>query len=289
MTAWIRALALCGAVATCASALPATAGAKHGKHAKHTKAKKKAAAAPAPASDELTPLVAAPPPAPAPAPAPAVETAPPAPVTRTITAYPDPPERAPAVEAPAPVAPASRAEKKWSLGVQVGAMAPLSVLSAGVAASLGVETTPLDGVPLRAALSVGFERHLAQGARLFLGAPQPRGFDAAATETQTLVPVELGVSWEAWRGGDGALTLGAAYALVPGFTHTAALGAVRDEQGLGQAVSLELGYGHRLGALELRVRARWGLRATSVGPVSNVLELPWYQVVGGTLGLAYLF
>lgn len=241
-----------------------------------------AGGATAPAQEELAPLVpasdlkAAPPPAE------------PAPV-HTIVANPDLPPRpvepAPVAAAPAVVLPAAL-NRAW-LEAWGGVAVPTAVLGVGPAAGLAFELRPWRDAPLRAALRVGFERHLGRGPGLFLSTPQPRGFDPAVGETQLVVPIELGAVWEVVHPGNGALLVGASYSLLPTVSQTLALGAARSETGLGHGVTFELGYGHRFGDVELSLRARWGLRTTSVGPVSAVLEQSWYQVAGGVLTVGY--
>jgi len=240
----------------------------------------------APAQDDLAPLV----------PAAELKRAPePAPTpVRVITANPDPPPRRaepPPVVAAAPVVARPAAlNRAWLTawgGVAVPIAVPVGVLGVGPAAGVAFELRPWTDAPLRAALRVGFERHLGQGAGLFLSTPQPRGYDPAAAETQLLVPIDLGLVWEVVRPGNGALLLGASYSLIPTISQVAALGATGRESGLGHGVTFELGYGHRFGNVELSLRARWGVRTTSVGAVSSVLEQGWYQVAGGVLTVGY--
>jgi hypothetical protein len=139
-------------------------------------------------------------------------------------------------------------------------------------------------LPLLVSFGIGYERHTASAARLFPGAGG--GFDPASLENQNVMPLELGLVFRAWESGTNALSVGASYGLLPTWTETMALGSLKNEQGVGQQVALDVGFEKDLGPVDAYLRARWALRTTDVGFRTSVIELPWYQSIGAVVGIA---
>jgi hypothetical protein len=187
-------------------------------------------------------------PAAATAPAPV---APPTAAPAAVAPLPAPPPPPPMVEAsPVPPPPAPPAPSRWSVGARAGVLVPTASLGAGVA--VGVEAHLRVMGPLLVGLLAGAEAHGGTGPALVPG----RGFDAAAQTSQRLLPVEAQLTWECWRADTQALRLTGAVALLGVWATEHAFGSTTLEQGLGSAFSLEAGYAHAAGPLELSAALR---------------------------------
>jgi hypothetical protein len=220
------------------------------------------------------------------APAHAADAAPkPQPKTQTTTktiVVPAPPPPDVAMTPPSSSEP--RDHSTLLLGALGGALFPFSVLGAGVKAEAVLEYH-LATAPFGATLGVGYERHTATTAVMFT--PPAGGYDPAAIENQTLVPIELALVYSPIRDEATRVQLGAGYGLIPTFTQAQSLGSTASESGLGQEASLEAGYTRKLGPVELLVRARYALRHTAVGARTAVMELSWYQSAGILVGCGF--
>lgn len=168
------------------------------------------------------------------------------------------------------------------LSARGGVVIPFHVLGVGGRAEVR-GSYALPSLPLGLSLSAGFEQHAATTSAML---PPPRGgFDAAALDNQTLFPLQALVHVLFLCDGANTVGLAAGYGALITWTQTQALGVSAQELGLGHEVLGELSYARRLGALELEVTARYGVRRTAVGRATTALELPWYQAAGVLVGV----
>ncbi len=176
--------------------------------------------------------------------------------------------------------------RRAGLSVQAtgGVLVPFSSLGVGGRAELRAAYW-LEKLPLALCVGVAFEQHTSRSAALF--APPAGGFDEAAVDNQTLLPLELSLLAALFSDAKNRVHLGAGYALLPVWSQTLALGSEVSERGVGHEVAAEAGYTRRLGALELTLRLRYSVRRTAVGARSASLELPWYQTFGVLAGLGF--
>ncbi|MDP2270617.1 MAG: hypothetical protein Q8N23_13350 [Archangium sp.] len=165
-----------------------------------------------------------------------------------------------------------------------GVLVPFSSLGVGGRAELRAAYW-LEKLPLALSVGVAFEQHTSRSAARF--APPAGGFDEAAVDNQTLLPLELSLLAALFSDASNRVHLGAGYALLPVWSQTLALGSEVLERGVGHEVAAEAGYTRRWGALELTLRLRYSVRRTAVGARSASLELPWYQTFGALAGLGF--
>lgn len=168
------------------------------------------------------------------------------------------------------------------VGAEVGALAPLSVLTVGVRAAGRAEYRLVRDLPLLATLAIGFERHTANAARQF--SPPAGGYEPFALETQIVLAIELGAVVEVWSNDRNALIAGLSYGLLSSWSKIAALGSTTAEFGMGHQVAIDAGYTRRFGSFSLFVRGRWAVRRTASGERTSTVESPWYQSLGLVVG-----
>lgn len=114
-----------------------------------------------------------------------------------------------------------------------GVIIPLSVLGLGGRGEVRASVL-LASAPLGFSFSAALEQHSAKSSAFF--PPPAGGFDAAAIDNQSLVPLQLLAHLFLLRDSNNRLQLGAGYGMILVSSTTQGLGRVREESGGGPRV-----------------------------------------------------
>ncbi len=166
--------------------------------------------------------------------------------------------------------------KRLRLAPRIGALIPRTELSTGlIVGAEGSYLLPLLSDQLRASIGAGYSFTGFKGPRLDPG----RGFDPAAIQNSTVVPLELLVSWSPLDpAGPFELAVGAGYGLYVIHSEVSSLGSSASASTAGSALLLSLCGGYRVGPGVLLAEVRHAEVAASFEALPSTAQ----QTFSGT-------